>query len=176
MRDVIEVLKHIKKDEVTSRIVTNAYWGKSEKLARSVLQRLKDASLYEFNFSVDDFHQEHIPYETIKVATELAIEYGFPVLLAHKTYPGSKSSLETFEKLLGRKIPIFEDLSPAEKDEHKLCFSTGATIPVGRGAESIDSMSGCLAIKQSINGKAHVKRYCVTSQFNQMEMCPLAVV
>jgi hypothetical protein len=138
LNDVIQVLEHIKKDGVTSRVVTNAYWGKTEKLARSVLQRLKDASLYEFNFSVDDFHQEHIPYENIKLATELALEYGFPVLLAHKTYPGSKSKLETFEKLLGRKIPIFEDLSPTEKDEHKLCFSTGATIPVGRGAESID--------------------------------------
>jgi len=138
INDVVKVIQHIKKDGVSSRIVTNAYWGKTEKLARRFLTKLKNAGLYEFNFSVDDFHQKYISYEAIKRATELALEYEFPVLLAHKTYPDSESDISTFEALLDRTIPIYEDLTPDEKDKHKLCFSSGNTIPVGRGIDTID--------------------------------------
>ncbi len=120
------------------RIVTNAFWGRNRKLAEKVVKNLLDCGLPEFNFSVDDFHQEYIKYESIKTALEVSGYYKIPVLLAHKTYPNGKSNKETFEKSLGRKIPNLENL---ETDKFEVAFSSTNTIPIGRGAERISDFS-----------------------------------
>lgn len=103
-----------------------------------MVSELKQAGLTEFNFSVDDFHQKFIPLPAIRTAIEVSLELEIPVLIAHKTYPGSKIERHTFEELLGREIPVFEDMTEEEKDSFDLAISTGLTIPVGRGAEDID--------------------------------------
>ena len=137
-KDVLAVIEHVSQFGSATRVVTNASWAATPRAADRMIKRLKNAGLTEINYSVDDFHQAHIPLKTVRNAVLAALEHGIPVLLAHKTYPGSQSSLETYEQLLGCGIPVFD---PDDRDVEKLrpiCFSSGYTVPVGRGSEDVD--------------------------------------
>lgn len=137
--DILLTLRHIKEVyPVPTRIVTNAYWGRNEKKARDFVSELKAAGLTEFNFSVDDFHQKYIDLNAIKTAIQVSLDQNVPVLLAHKIYPGCEITKDTFDELMGFSIPIYEELTPEQHKNEPLCISTGATIPVGRGADDID--------------------------------------
>jgi hypothetical protein len=137
--EILDALRRISSfSTVATRVVSNAYWGRDRLKAVSLLRKLKDAGLTELNYSVDDFHQKFIPLSTIANAVNAAREVGLPLVLAHKSYPGSQSSKTTYEKLLGESIPVLEDLKgkkPGESPE--ICFSTGWTIPVGRGSDKV---------------------------------------
>lgn len=138
-KDIIETIIYIKDtSDAYTRIVTNAYWARSFKAAKQELKVLKDAGLTELNYSVDDFHQVYIPEIRIKYAVEAALELEIPVLLAHKTYRGSASSKETYEKLLGQNIPYLQDLPPEKIGRILLTFNTGYTLPIGRRSEKVD--------------------------------------
>ena len=138
LNDLYKTMGHINTCNIPMRIVTNAFWGRNRKTAQKIVKNLKDCGLTEFNFSVDDFHQEYISYQSIKTAVEVSKEFNIPVLLAHKTYPNGRSNKKTFENLLGKTIPNLESL---ETDEFEIAFSSANTIPMGRGAEKITDYS-----------------------------------
>ncbi len=141
LREVLATLQHIsQKSDTFSRLVTNASWATSLKAARQVLRSLKEAGLGELNYSVDDFHQAYIPLAHIRYAVAAAEELEIPVLLAHKSYPGSKSSRATYEALLEREIPLLEDLPPEEYGKRPLTISSGHTLPIGRGAQKVNPL------------------------------------
>ena len=121
-------------------LVTNASWATSISAARRILRSLKEAGLGELNYSVDDFHQAYIPLAHIVYAVEAALELEIPVLLAHKSYPGSRSSRATYEALLGREITKLEDLPPEEYGKRPLTISSGHTLPIGRGAQQVNPL------------------------------------
>lgn len=137
-REIVGVLKHIRRTGKTaSRIVTNASWAKSYVIARNILEELQGAGLTELNYSVDDFHQKYIPLKRIRYAVQAALDLHIPVLLAHKTYPGSRSSKATYEKLLQMSIPDIDKVNFEKRDE-LLLFSSSYTVPTGRGSEKIN--------------------------------------
>lgn len=137
--NIEKTLRHISSiSETPSRIVTNAYWATSLKKAKKELKTLKEAGLTELNYSVDDFHQKYIPEANIVYGVEAAIELKIPVLLAHKTYNGSKTSKQYYERLIGRKIPDFNDLIREKKEIPLLSITTGYTLPIGRGSDKIN--------------------------------------
>ena len=55
---IYEIIKHGKENGLLVRIVTNGYWAKSYRIAFNKLQKLKNAGLYEINFSTGDDHLE----------------------------------------------------------------------------------------------------------------------
>jgi len=138
-KDVEETIRHIREvSDTPMRIVTNAFWARNIKTARTLLRNLKEAGLTEFNYSVDDFHQRFIPLSTIKNGIEAAIELGIPVHLAHKTYPNSKSNRSLYEETFERQIPILDQLGPKRRGKELLTISTGYTLPIGRGSELVN--------------------------------------
>lgn len=142
LREILTTLQHISENSDTfSRIVTKASWATSLTAARGILRSLKEAGLGELNYSMDDFHQAYIPLTHIGYAVAAALELEIPVLLAHKSYPGSRSSPATYEALLDRGIPILEDLLPEEYGKWPLTISSGNTLPIGRGAQKIDPLA-----------------------------------
>lgn len=139
--EILKVLKHIKLSEPTfSRIVTNASWAKSYKVAKKILQEFKDVGLTELNYSVDDFHQQFISLSMIKNAVDAALDLNIPVLLAHKTYPGSQSSKTTYERLFQRNIPDINEIRNEKLHEELLTFSSGYTVPLGRKSEKVNKI------------------------------------
>lgn len=120
------------------RIITNAYWATSFNLAKEILSKLKKVGLTELNYSVDDFHQQFIPVERIKNAVEAALDLNIPVHLAHKTYPGSISNKSTYEELLNREILDLGMSTNNNFSSDLLTFSSGNTVPIGRGSDKIN--------------------------------------
>ena len=59
---------------------------------------------------------------------EAALELEIPVLLAHKSYDGSRSSRATYEALLGREITKLEDLPPEEYGKRPLTMAWWAML------------------------------------------------
>ncbi|MCW4043026.1 MAG: radical SAM protein [Candidatus Bathyarchaeota archaeon] len=58
-------------------VITNAYWAETEEVAEKKLSELKEAGLKCITFSVDAFHQEYIPIETVKTGIKVATKIGF---------------------------------------------------------------------------------------------------
>lgn len=119
------------------RIVTNVSWATSVQKATAILGKLQAAGLTELNYSVDDFHQANIPEQRIINGVEAAHALGLPVLLAHKTYPGSRTNHEYYEALLSRPILSIDSMTASEFEDIKLAISSGYTVPVGRGSENV---------------------------------------
>ncbi|MCL5260122.1 MAG: radical SAM protein [Gammaproteobacteria bacterium] len=143
INDICAVMKTIKScDKNTKiRIVTNISWAKSLQAAEQTLKRLKNSGITEINYSVDDFHQKFIPYDNIKFAVKAAEKLRVPVLLAHKTYPNSLANKTFYEKLLGREIPLINNLTTIDEFEKTLlAISISYTIPIGRGADKINPL------------------------------------
>ncbi len=139
LNEVTHVIEHIRHNSKTPiRIVTNAFWAKDSKRAVSILSDLKKAGLSELNYSVDDFHQKFIPLTTIKNAVNAASEVGIPLLLAHKTYPGSISNREYYEAYFKRAIPEAHSMDREEMVAAEIKIITGLTIPVGRGSKLVN--------------------------------------
>jgi len=137
--DVVATIRHVRaRSDVPIRVVTNAFFGKTEALARTVLGELREAGLTEIHFSIDDFHEAFIPLKHVRSAIEVAVALGVPVHLVHKTFAGSRSSLARYEAEFSRTIPEFKYLSPAEATRSPVVFSQWNTLPIGRGAEKVD--------------------------------------
>jgi hypothetical protein len=58
-------------------VVSNGYWAKTPGSAVMELRLLKDAGVNILGFSIDAFHQEHIPLECLKIALAAAQRVGF---------------------------------------------------------------------------------------------------
>lgn len=132
--DLKGAIRFCRTKEVLTRVVTSAYWATSRDRARAVLGDLQAAGLTEINFSVDDFHQEYVPLDNIGHAMDAAEALGMPYLLAHKQMRGSAITVGYLEKRLKRKLHLFRK---GKKNPTKNVISSGITVPIGRGSESV---------------------------------------
>ncbi len=133
---LVELVEHCSSLNVMTRIVTSAYWATSKEVALARLSELLTAGLTEINFSVDDFHQEFVSLDCIGNAMDAAEELGIPYLLAHKQFRSSTITHEYLESALERKLIQFR---PGEQNPPCNLISTGITVPIGRGSNSVSS-------------------------------------
>jgi len=76
--DLKQIVEKAKELEVPQRwTITNGYWAKTNAIANKKLHELKKAGLTHITFSVDGFHQEYIPFETVRTGIEAATHIGF---------------------------------------------------------------------------------------------------
>lgn len=132
--DLYAIVHYASQKHLLTRIVSNAYWATSRERAKNILMRLKDHGLTEINFSCDDFHQEFIPLEHIRWASEAAAELGIPALLAVKGIKNSRINPVYLEEFFERKLTRFEQ---GKKNPRNFVFSYGVTVPVGWGCDTI---------------------------------------
>ncbi|WP_162243826.1 radical SAM protein [Pseudorhodoferax sp. Leaf274] len=62
---------------ISTRLVTNAWWAKSNYAATKMLAQLKSAGLKEINFSTGDEHAKFIPVSCVANAIVASVEHGF---------------------------------------------------------------------------------------------------
>jgi len=138
--EIIETIKYIKKisPKTNLRIVTNGFWASSFKSSKITITELISAGISELNISVDDFHQKYISEKNIKNIVFNAREFGLRVLLAHKSYPNSKSDKEYYENLLGSEITHIRESTKDNLSKETIFFSSGYTVPIGRGSKNIN--------------------------------------
>lgn len=76
-KDLYKAIQLCKQQGLATRIVTNAYWATSPRVARLKLSELKEAGLDEVNISTDDYHLPFIKLTNVRYAYEAALELQF---------------------------------------------------------------------------------------------------
>lgn len=132
---ICRLIEYCSEKELLTRIVSNAYWASTSEKAKKIVEKFKKAGLTEINFSVDDFHQEHIPMSYIKYAVDACVEFELPILIAHKELSGTTITKERIETELKREIPVFNG---DDRKKHPIVISSGWTVPIGKGSENIE--------------------------------------
>ena len=97
------------------QIITNGYFSKSAEKIREVAERLFGCGVNDLLLSVDAFHQETIPLETVKLFAEEAKKCGIPVRLSpawlvgkDADNPYNRKTREILDSFCGMDIPVGE--------------------------------------------------------------------
>jgi MoaA/NifB/PqqE/SkfB family radical SAM enzyme len=78
---VYSIHREVTKQGVPQReLITNGYWSKSIWETREIAHELDESGVNQIYFSVDAFHQEHIPIGKVRVAIESCLETGIEYL------------------------------------------------------------------------------------------------
>jgi hypothetical protein len=117
-----------------TRIVSNAYWATSYERAFEILSHLKRLGLTEINYSCDDFHQEFIPLDRIKWASEAAFDLGIPALVASKGIRNSIINPAYLSSCFGKEMHIFRK---GQDNPKNYVMNYGVTVPVGWESDNL---------------------------------------
>ena len=79
--DLYIAIDHCSAEGLLSRVVSNGYWGKSSRSARSSAEKLRDAGLRELNISTGRDHLEWVPLESVVNAAVAAADAGIFCLI-----------------------------------------------------------------------------------------------
>lgn len=119
------------------RIVTNGSFARSANKARETVDRLKSHGVNEIALSVDDFHDKYLNHDIIVNLTDACIRSSMQINISHKGYPGSQTNKSFYERLLGRPLNSYWETRNGTRSDI-VTFSTGPTLPIGKGADKID--------------------------------------
>ncbi|HHN81363.1 MAG TPA: radical SAM protein, partial [Methanomicrobia archaeon] len=94
-----ELIRCAKENGIPHRgIITNGFWGRETKRAQKILKDLKDAGMNQITFSVDAFHQEHIPFSHVRNAIMASTDIGFDKVWVDGYYLKYEDSGNRFDK------------------------------------------------------------------------------
>jgi len=113
-------------------VETNGFWCRSKDRARSVLQRMKDAGLQAILVSCSPFHQEFIPFESVKNAVDVGRQVFGPsgVLIYTPYFYEQLSNVEP-----GEPLPFEQYVEAVGEENASMAFATEyGLIPNGRAA------------------------------------------
>lgn len=116
-----------------SEAVTNCNWATSMEKALGLLSPLKDAGLETLNISVDDFHQETIPLERVRICFEAAKRLELKPVLMIVVRNDSVITADGIGGLLGD--PGIQVLGGEKASNPSALAMETHFAPVGRGAK-----------------------------------------
>jgi len=129
--DLFTAIAYARQHGLLTRVVTNGWWGKTPERADEFLNRLIAAGLHEINISLDDLHQDWIPFESVKNAFLACVRRQFRCLLAHKVLMSARITRKYLEEQFGIALIEFERDRVYTPDEECRLISTGVVVPVG---------------------------------------------
>ncbi len=103
-------------------VITNGFWAKTKTISEKKLLELKEAGLKSITFSVDGFHQEYIPFETVKQGIEAAISVGFQKVWVDSYFLGSEDSDNFYNNSTKKALRNLENLSNVEINRRPVDF------------------------------------------------------
>lgn len=97
------------------QVITNGYFSKDVEYISSVARQLADCGVNDLLLSVDAFHQETIPLDTVKIFAAEALKCGIPMRLSpawlvsrEDDNPYNKKTREILKELAELTIPVGE--------------------------------------------------------------------
>ncbi len=112
-------ISHCKKQNLRTRIVSNAYWAKDEEVAFARLSQLKEAGLSEINFSTGSEHQQYVSIENIINAVLAAAKLDMLALVNYETLekdvPGKLAANEDNKIIKNNRIVEYITKNPEQK-------------------------------------------------------------
>ena len=124
---VYSIISAAKEMNVPKRqLITNGYFSKDESTVREVAKRLYECGVNDLLLSVDAFHQETIPLETVRVFAAEAKRCGIPIRLqpAWLVSPEAKNPYNEKTRAL---LDSFSDLGILES-EGNVIFPEGNAL------------------------------------------------
>jgi len=126
-----QIMKKAKELKLPRRwVITNGYWAKTKAIARKKLVELKEAGLQCITFSVDGFHQEYIPLESVKNGIEVAASLGFEKVCVDSYFLVDPNSDNSYNILTRNALERLGELDNVEINRYQADFE-------GRGAELV---------------------------------------
>lgn len=91
--DLLDAIQFASMHNLTTRIVTNAHWAKTDESAINVINALIESGLTEINFSTGDEHIKFVPLEQVIRAIKLCAKHpSFTnVVVNIENNPGNKT-------------------------------------------------------------------------------------
>lgn len=129
--DLFRGISYASERGMLTRIVTNGWWGKTPEKADEFLDRLIKAGLHEINISLDDLHQDWIPFASVKNSFLACTKRKFRCLLAHKVFKDAVMTKVWLEEQFGVELVNFVPGATYTPDEECRLISTGVVVPVG---------------------------------------------
>ena len=105
------------------QVITNGYFSKDKKIIAEIAKRLSDCGVNELLLSVDAFHQETIPLETVKIFAEEAKKCGIPIKL-QPAWLVNRDATNPYNEKTREIIDSFRDLNIPE-NEGNVVFPEG---------------------------------------------------
>ena len=107
---IYEIMTAAKELDVEKRqVITNGYFSKNTDEISKVAVRLYECGVNDLLLSVDAFHQETIPLDTVKLFAKEAKNYGVPIRL-HPAWLVSPSHDNPYNRKTVEILDSFEDL------------------------------------------------------------------
>lgn len=103
-KNVEKIIFYATKIGLSTRIVTNAFWATSYKIAMDIVKRLVDCGLKEINFSTGDEHQKSVPLRNVRNASVASARLGLVPIINIETH--DNSSEHTLKRLVKDKVFI----------------------------------------------------------------------
>ncbi len=125
LRRCIEIAHKLGQKEIA--VITNGYWGGNQTNAQTKLRELKKAGLTSVFFSVDAFHQEHVPFRSVHTAVNVARTVDFEKLTVSSCYLGSVDSDNFFNRKTEEYLERLKLPDDFRIDKHSLDVQGRAT-------------------------------------------------
>jgi hypothetical protein len=167
--DLFTAIAYAKKHGMLTRVVTNGWWGKTPEQADAFLDRLIQVGLHEINISLDDLHQEWIPFESVKNSFLACVKRKFRCLLAHKVLKGAAITKSYLEESFGVELIDFTHGKEYTPEEECRLIATGVVVPVGPKPD--EYVSADLTYGQFRGGCASVLKDIIIGANHQFLPC-----
>ena len=105
---VCSIHKEATKSGIPSReVITNGYWSNDVKKIRRIARNLAECGVNDIHVSVDAFHQEHIPLNTVRKAVESCLEVGIEDIAWNPCWVISQDDDNTYNR---KTISVLKEL------------------------------------------------------------------
>ncbi len=124
---VYAVMSAARSAQVPKRqLITNGFFTKDAEKIRDVTKRLADCGVNDLLLSVDAFHQETIPLDTVKIFASEAKKCGLPILL-QPAWLVSREDKNPYNKMTREILAAFSDLE-IDQNEGNVVFPEGNAL------------------------------------------------
>ena len=108
-------------------IITNGYWSKDAKKIKEIAKNLAESGVNEIIFSVDAFHQEHIPLDIVRKSVESCLQVGIENIVWNPCWVVSEDNDNQYNQKTKSILKELEDL-PVRKSEGNIMEADGLAL------------------------------------------------
>jgi hypothetical protein len=166
--DLVSAVKYASTLGLSTRCVSNGYWGKTTKMARNRLQSLKDAGLREINISTGDDHQKFVKFESVLNCVIEAAELGINALIVVE---GHESSNFKYDDVVNH--PRFLDFKKNSKNASRISVFNNIWIPFNKDRKIVhnDELKQTLEKLSLFRGCDNILQNLVLTPHNKIACC-----
>jgi MoaA/NifB/PqqE/SkfB family radical SAM enzyme len=144
------------------QIITNGYWLKDGKKIKEIAKNLAESGVNKVYFSVDAFHQEHIPLDIVRKSIESCLQEGIENIAWNPCWVVSEDNDNQYNQKTKSILKELEDL-PVRKSEGNVMEPDGfALINLKKFLPTKDKIpAGKCGDMPYTNPLDSVKRICI---------------